>query len=183
MTPPPQPSPDASHQAPRVDVPPQSGAPASPSLQEQLDQAKLLGLHLLDQVRAYAGIRVDQALLRVKRVALWLAIEVATAVLIVSVMVYSAVLFLSGMSHGLGIWLGGRLWLGEMVTGVLGLFALAAYGQLRVWSETASVRRRLKLKYEARRAARIARAAALARRATPTSHASGPAHAAGTGAP
>jgi hypothetical protein len=79
---------------------------------------------LLEYFSYYLSVRADQARFRVRRLLLVVMAGVMAACVAIACVVTAAVLFLAGFAEMLGRLFGDRIWLGNIVTGVLFLGAL-----------------------------------------------------------
>ena len=106
---------------------------------------------LREYVAYFASVQVDQAKYTVKRALLAAVVALVAGVVGICVVLTATVLALAGVASGLGEALGGRWWLGSLITGV-GVLVVMALG---VWVASRVVRRtwlnRLQKKYETRR--------------------------------
>lgn len=110
-----------------------------------------LGDELREYVAYYVAVRWDRAKLAAARALVALIVLVIAFVLVVCFMLAATVLTLTGAAAGLGEALGGRPWLGSLLTGAGALLIGAAM----LWAALHHVRRtwitQVRQKYEARR--------------------------------
>jgi hypothetical protein len=100
----------------RPEPPPNPWAPLLENLRE-----------LADYVSYYLSVQADQFRLRIRRAVLAVLLSVMAAIGGVALIVTAVVILLHGIGEGLGWLFGGRMWLGNLVTGLgmLGLTVLA----------------------------------------------------------
>ena len=110
----------------RVDTNDQTSASdQEPSLQEAVSLLQ----QQIGELSAYAShfisAKMDAFKLSGRNIAIWGMIGALSGIVLISMIVVAVVLFLMGCAAGLGVALGGTLWLGQIVVG-LGLLALFA---------------------------------------------------------
>ena len=110
-----------------------------------------LGAELREYVAYYAAVRLDRVRLSAGRALAALVVAAIAFVLIACFILAATVLTLAGAAAGLGEALGGRLWLGSLLTGAGTLLVGASV----LWAALNHVRRtwltQVRQKYEARR--------------------------------
>jgi hypothetical protein len=105
---------------------------------------------LRQQASLYAEATADRFKLSARQAAIYAALGCLALLAGGALVVTSAVLILNGTAGGLAVLLGGRLWAGQLITGVVLLVAIAAGAWLGVRSLTGSSRRKTIEKYERR---------------------------------
>lgn len=110
-----------------------------------------LSAELREYVAYYVAVRLDRARLTVARTVVALIVAVIACVFVACLILAATVLTFTGAAAGLGEVLGGRLWLGSLLTGGSVLLIGAAI----LWAALYHVRRtwltQVRQKYEARR--------------------------------
>jgi hypothetical protein len=94
-------------------------------------------LHLLQQQFSalcayclhFVNAKVDQLKMSGRHIALWVLVGCMGAIGLITMLIVAVVLLLTGLATGLGMALGGTLWLGQVIVG-LGLLILFAMGTL-----------------------------------------------------
>lgn len=76
----------------------------------------------------FAGIQLDRARLRLTRLTTWMALGLLALVAVATLFAIAAWLLVAGIAGGLGELLGGRMWLGQAVTG--GITLLLLFGSI-----------------------------------------------------
>lgn len=134
-----------------MDVPPEgeAGPRLEPTYHERFEHARTLLLQLLAHGQRLIAIRIDKATLSIRKALLAAGIMVATAVFVLAALIYSTVLVLSGGAQALGILLGNRPWLGEIVMGASAILALLLTAYVMLNSITRAARRKIHEKYDA----------------------------------
>lgn len=99
----------------------------------------------------YLSSRADMLRLRARRIGVTLVLGVVGGILAVVALSTAVVYVLRGVAGGVGELLGGRVWAGDLLTGlgILAMVAAAAYISLPRWMNTS--RRKTVEKYELRR--------------------------------
>lgn len=90
-------------------------------------------LHLAELWRQFQRclmVQGDRARLQIRRAAVFMLLGFLFLAISLSVLMMAAVMFVLGITHGMTILLGGRAWLGELVTGSAVLFTIV----LIIWS-------------------------------------------------
>jgi len=123
------------------------GVPEAEGLRPLLAQIA----ELREYATHYLSTRADILRLRARRIGLTVALGAVGGILGIVALSTAVVYVLRGMSGGLGELLGGRVWAGDLITGlgILAVVAVAAYVSLPRWMNTS--RRRTVEKYELRR--------------------------------
>jgi hypothetical protein len=99
----------------------------------------------------YVAVRADQLRLKVRQVAVGVALGAMGALAGASVIIASVVLLLVGIAGGLGELFGGRPWLGSLVTGLSVLVVVTIAGTLMVRGITMNSLQRTVQRYVERR--------------------------------
>lgn len=103
---------------------------------------------LVESLSELAAAEFDLARLRVRNLVLRCVLIVAAGIVAVLTFAASVVILLVGIAQGLGQALGGRVWLGYLLTGALGVVFIAGF----IWLLEARARRtslnKQKAKYE-----------------------------------
>jgi len=106
----------------------------------------------------WAAAEFDRLKLRLRKAAVWGIVGLAGIVIVLAILMTAAGLLLVGIAEVVAEWLGGRLWLGMVLTGA-GVFLLCAAGlAIGLWSwqksayaatreRFAALRRRQKAKF------------------------------------
>jgi hypothetical protein len=108
----------------------------------------------LGEIRDYAGYyadtKTDAIKAKVTTLAFYAVLGIVAGVVGLAALATAGVLLVSGIAHALAALFGGRVWLGELVTGLglLLLLGVGAFVGLKVL--TASTKRKLMAKYEQR---------------------------------
>lgn len=115
-----------------------------------LKQARALREHLA----TYVSAKTDSAQLRLRNAALWMALVAMGSATLVGLLVTAGWFVLHGVAGGLGVLFGDRLWVGNVVTGVLawaglGLGTYCVVARRMMLSRKATIQ-----KYEERRTRR-----------------------------
>lgn len=136
-----------------------SAPPATDGLEKgglaEPDALKLLvkQLHELGEyVSYYLTAKTDSAKLSLRNTVLWLSFAAMGFAIVAGLILFAAWFLLNGVAKGVSVLFGGRLWVGNIVTGVLLLvgLALAMYGTVATRRITS--RERVVRKYEQRQA-------------------------------
>lgn len=88
-------------------------------LQERLKHAEKLASQFGEYVGHLLRVRADKAMLAIRTALIWAIVGAAAGMMGLAAVVYATVLLLSGIAGGLGALFGGRLWLGELLTGLI----------------------------------------------------------------
>ena len=110
---------------------------------------------LIAELRSYAlhylNARIDGIKLSVRSAVIYAILGVVGLLVVAGVLVTAVALLLVGIAHALGALLGNRLWLGDIIVGVLllGTAALAVYVPLKRMSKAS--RLKTEQKYEGKR--------------------------------
>jgi hypothetical protein len=106
--------------------------PASPGSSAADLVAPLLShlAELRDSARLYLSVRIDQWRSTGRHLLMQLIMLIVGGIFAAAALVTSAVLFVNGLATGLGVLLGGRTWIGQVVVG--GALILAVFGCV-VW--------------------------------------------------
>jgi hypothetical protein len=94
-------------EGPRCDVPQNPWAPLVENLRE-----------LVDYLSYYLSVQADQVRLRIRRFVLGMLLCGMAVISGLSVIITAVVILLAGAGQGFGQLFGGRLWLGNLVTGI-----------------------------------------------------------------
>jgi hypothetical protein len=105
--------------------------------------------HLLKQVSElweyaiyFISAKTDSVKLSVRQVIMWAALGVVGMIALGSVVATAVVLLLTGVGEGLAVAFGGRMWLGDIVAGVLtlGLLGLGSWVGMQKWRKSSRMR-------------------------------------------
>lgn len=139
-----QSNPTGDPSTPKVDPIEPTGPDALAEALRHIAEAREYLIHL-------AAAEIDRFKLRLRRAAIWAVIGLTALVLLLAILVASAGLLLFGVAQLIGQWLGGRLWLGLMITGggilLIGILAIG-WG---LWSWQTSSFEAVKERFAARR--------------------------------
>jgi membrane protein implicated in regulation of membrane protease activity len=123
-----------------------SAADAQEALHVLLHQ----GLELYAYFSHFVRAQIDALKLSGRQIILWVAVGSLGAVLVASALVMGVVLFLSGLATGIGMAVGGAIWLGQIIVG-LGFLILFGIVLLLGWSRIQSRSRSQKVQDYAER--------------------------------
>jgi flagellar basal body-associated protein FliL len=119
------------------------------------DALKLLvkQLHELGEyVSYYVTAKTDSAKLSLRNTVLWISFAVLGFVIVAGLIITAAWFLLNGIAEGVSVLFGGRLWVGNIVTGVLLLVGLGFAMYYTVAARRMTSRERMVRKYEQRQA-------------------------------
>jgi hypothetical protein len=106
------------------------------------------------EIAQYAGYfiaaKIDQIKLSVRSLILYALLGVLGAVAAAAVLIVAVVLLLMGIADGIGYALGGRVWLGDLIVGLVVIGAVAGGLGIFVGKFNAAARLRTVQKYEDR---------------------------------
>jgi hypothetical protein len=105
-----------------------------------------------EYVSYYVTAKTDSAKLSVRNTVLWIALAAMGFIVVAALIITATWLLLNGIAEGVSVLLGGRVWVGNIVTGVLLLvgLGLAIYSTMTIRRITS--RERVVCKYEQRQA-------------------------------
>ena len=126
----------------------QSGMTTSDALKLLLDQAH----ELKEYVSYYVSVKTDSAKLHLRNTILWMALSALGFFTLCGLLIAAGWFLLSGIAGGLGVLFGGRLWIGNMATGVLASAGLGLGMYYAVAKRMRISRKRTIQKYEERQA-------------------------------
>ena len=119
------------------------------------DALKLLvkQLHELGEyVLYYLTAKTDSAKLSVRNTVLWISFAALGFVIVAGLIITATWLLLNGIAEGVSVFFGGRLWAGNIVTGILLLAGLGFAMYCTVAKHRITSRERVVRKYEQRQA-------------------------------
>jgi hypothetical protein len=90
-------------------------------------------VELRDYARLLQGVKADRAALELRRKATRLGLIAAGALVVIALLIGSAMRVISGLARGLALVFEGRVWLGDIVTGVGLIAAVFAAAALAIW--------------------------------------------------
>ncbi|HET6247829.1 MAG TPA: hypothetical protein VFE47_09035 [Tepidisphaeraceae bacterium] len=111
------------------------------------DAAKRLA-EIREYIGYYIAVQADAARLAVRNAIFYAALGILGLFAAAAAVVAAVVLFLIGIAQVIGAALGGRVWAGELIVGVVVLAALALGAKIASSSITGSSRRKTVQKYE-----------------------------------
>jgi len=173
--------PDVGQHSPHNEVPAdahtvddkKSSGDAEPTGPAALDEALRHAAEAREYLVHWLAAEADRVKLRLRRWAIWAIVGLAGLAILLAVIMTAAGLLLVGVAELIGSLLGGRLWLGAIITGA-GLLLIAALAVgIGLWSWNASAFEAVRHRFAARR--RLQRAK-FGRSIEPTEdeHSSGP---------
>jgi hypothetical protein len=110
-----------------------------------------------DYATYFVRAKLDGARVSVRNAVIWTAVGVVALVVLFAMLATSVVLLIGGISEGLGVLFGDRLWLGRLATGLLGLAILGGSIALGIIRVKASMRMKRIRQYEEYKALQRAR--------------------------
>lgn len=126
--------------------------------QSRMTTSEALNL-LLKQVREmkeyfsyYVAVKTDSAKLHLRNTLLWMVLSAMGFVTLCGLLIIAGWFLLGGIAGGLGVLFGGRLWIGNIVTGVLASAGLGLGMYYAVAKRMSVSRKRTIQKYEERQA-------------------------------
>jgi hypothetical protein len=110
-----------------------------------------------EYVLYYAAAKIDIAKLSLRNTILWISFAALGFVVVAGLIITATCLLLNGIAGGMSVLFGGRLWVGNIVTGVLLLVGLGLTMYCTVAICRITSRERMVRKYEQRQARQQAR--------------------------
>lgn len=114
-------------------------------------------LHLLGELREYAGYFVSTKVTGLKSslrsIVIYAALGIVGLAVFCGLLIAAAVYVLRGAAHGLGMLMGGRLWLGELIVGAVVLLGVAVVIVIGLKRVAGASRKRTVEQYEERQRA------------------------------
>ncbi len=139
------------------DPPPSSGTNGEKPASDAFRRLILQVGELREYVSYLVAARVDAIKASARKIAVLAALGVVGLVALVALVATSVVLLLTGFSEGLGILVGGRLWLGNLIIGLFFLVLLFGGGLVAMGYVKKVSRERTIRKYEERQGRQRAR--------------------------
>jgi hypothetical protein len=99
----------------------------------------------------YIAANVDQLRLSARTTAMWAILGIVVALVASSIVAAGSVLFVIGLSNAVGHLLDGRIWLGQLLVGLVILAAASVGVWFVVDRQVRAYRRAMKMKYELRK--------------------------------
>ena len=124
----------------------ESANPSEPEAEsappEAFDQLLKQVAELREYVTYFVSAKTDSARLLVQQVIMWVALGVVGLIALCSVVATVVVLLLTGLAEGLTVAFNGRVWLGNIVAGLLTLaiLGLGSFIGVRKWRKNSQMR-------------------------------------------
>ncbi len=103
------------------------------SWKELAEAGKRHLVELRDYARLLQGVKADRAALELRRKMTRLGLIALGAVVVIALLIGSAMRLISGLARGFALLFEGRVWLGDLVTGVGIIAAVFAAAALLIW--------------------------------------------------